>query len=57
MIKVRVTLSIELDAEAWRDTYGPNTTVREDVRAHVHNLVQNSAPFDGEVDGTVTLVD
>jgi hypothetical protein len=45
-LKVRVVLSLEVDAVAWRETYGPHGTVRDDVRAYVAGLVMDSAATD-----------
>lgn len=46
-MKVIVTLAIDVDPEAWSDTYGTGTKaadVRDDVRRHVEATVQGSAP-------------
>lgn len=66
-MKVSVNLTVEVDVEAWMETYGPNPrygentdaqVVRRDVRDHVLDLVHTSAPLGtGEVPGEVWLRD
>jgi hypothetical protein len=41
-MRVRATLTLEIDSDAWIDTYGPNDSVREDVRRYVFNQITGS---------------
>ena len=48
-MKVRITLTIDVDRESWSDMYGTTdaaTEVREDVRSYVLNQIQQSAAAD-----------
>lgn len=48
-MKVSITLSVDVDVDAWDLAYGTGTkakAVREDVRQYVLALVQNSAAAD-----------
>ncbi len=46
--KVRVSLTLDIDRDAWYDIYGVEgvAALREDVRTYVLSLVQNSAASD-----------
>ena len=44
-MKVRVTLSLEVDPAAWRDLYGADD-IRADVQRYVANQVAQSAAAD-----------
>jgi hypothetical protein len=52
-MNIRVTLTIEVDANGWRETYGPES-VREDVKGYVVNQIQQSAATDEGVLLSVT---
>jgi hypothetical protein len=46
IMKMNVTLTIEVDPKAWDQSYGSGSSVSEvraDVREYVHNQVQQSA--------------
>jgi hypothetical protein len=48
-MKVRVSLTIDVDREAWLNIYGRGETaaeIREDVRSYVLEYVQGSAASD-----------
>ena len=48
-MKVRITLTIDVDREAWSDIYGNGdaaTEVREDVRSYVLEQIHQSAAAD-----------
>lgn len=47
-MKVRVTLSIDVDPEAWTDTYGIEgaAEIRADVKQYVRGLVSGCAAAD-----------
>lgn len=54
-IRVSVTLTVELDAEAWMEHQGiAREDVRQDVREYVQHLVQGSVFLD-EAQATVEL--
>lgn len=63
-MRVKVELSIDFDAEAWDNEYGPNPDsgesraqmLRRDVREYVLNMVQHSYAFDsGAIPSRVDL--
>lgn len=55
-MKVRVTLTIEVDPESWDMTYGVEPErIRTDVREYVLNQVQGSAASDEGAIVSVTL--
>ena len=39
-MSVRVTLSLDIDPEAWREAYGDEVDVREDVREYVRQSIE-----------------
>lgn len=46
-MRVRVTLTVDVDPDAWEMTYGtPRFELREDVREYVREHVQGSAAAD-----------
>lgn len=49
-MKVRVTLSLDIDPESWSLAYGTNprdlAALREDVRSYVLNDIQNAPPVE-----------
>lgn len=56
-MKIVITLALEIDPEAWHDTYGHGDTpraVRDDVRSYVLNHVQQAAGIT-ETGGTVEM--
>jgi hypothetical protein len=54
-MKIRVTLTVEIDAKAWADNYGVDPEdVRNDVRQYILTNVQGSAGIE-EAHGEVTL--
>lgn len=52
-MKVRITLTVEVNEAAWNLTYGPNVPVRIDVHSYVLELVQNCA---AAAEGCITAV-
>jgi hypothetical protein len=51
-IKVAVNLTIDVDKQAWMDTYGPNGSLRQDIKDYALGCVAQSAGIE-ECDGTV----
>jgi hypothetical protein len=53
-IKVRMTVTVEVDTSEWASLYGINESeVREDVKGYIRNLVQQSPAQD---EGAITSV-
>lgn len=54
-MKISITLTIDVDPEAWADNYGiEKGAVREDVKTYVHSTVQQSPGMqDAEADVTI----
>lgn len=48
-MKVRVVLSIEVDADAWRDEYGDPSFTAADIREAIRAAVQSAASTPGIV--------
>lgn len=57
-MKVSVTITVDLDPDAWRSTFGPgmtNVEVRQDVKAYIGNeLTANGVFSNGEVPADIT---
>lgn len=56
-MKVRVTLVVDVDQEAWCEEYGTErSNVREDVKSYVLTNIQGSTPaIDNDIFTSVSL--
>lgn len=45
-MKVNLVITVEVDEDAWMETYGPNQPVRQDVKEHMVDQIQQSPPAD-----------
>lgn len=53
-VKVTITVSVDFDAQAWRDTFGLGQASQSEVRSDIRNYLEENLPGigvfgDGEV--------
>lgn len=50
-MKVRVTVTLNIDAEAWETNYGVSgaAAIREDVQTWAHSLLHDAAQMSGNL--------
>jgi len=42
-MRIRIAFTVEVDPDAWRETYGPNDKdIRKDVRSYIMNGIDQS---------------